>query len=241
MTFDPKSKADKKQLYPVLKALADQDPRLTPELVMDQANGAPIPRGIDYMNNVRKGDFSSTLAAIIHRWLFENHFRLANTISPEIFAKTPLMHFDELLAGRAVSGRLTVKILKGEMGLVERASDADRNSIPTIKLGQRFYFELESERAGTAITLQSVRDQWQSFPLCGDAIHATIKPGLNILPQLEDGTPEPLIENDDTGKHRFVLVCGHNDQPPSSDLAKLVSWMGETACDVHLIEVRVIV
>ena len=69
MSFDPKNKADKAKLYPVLKALAELDPRKTPELLMDDAVGYPVARGQDYVRNMRRGEIAATYATLIHQWL----------------------------------------------------------------------------------------------------------------------------------------------------------------------------
>ncbi|NHM20253.1 hypothetical protein [Tritonibacter mobilis] len=103
MSFDPKSKADKAQLYPVLRALSDLDPRKTPELLMDDALGTPVARGHDYVRNMRRGEIAATYATLIHQWLLEHHFALAHRLAPEIFPETAEQRWQAILDQRARS------------------------------------------------------------------------------------------------------------------------------------------
>ena len=156
MNFDPKSADHKKQLYLALRAVADMT-GIHPDFLIDQALGHPQTMGADYLSNFRRGNIAASKAAAIYQWLNSNHHQTARQNAPEIFSLTLERQFDEFLDKYAITGKLSIKILKGEMGLVERASDVGKDGIPTIKLGQRFYFELDNDHAGTAIALQGYR------------------------------------------------------------------------------------
>ena len=82
MPFDPKDKEQKKKLFPVLKALADLQPGMTPELILYDALGQTIPHGADYVSTMRKGEIKTTYAQIAYDWLITHHFNIAHQFAP---------------------------------------------------------------------------------------------------------------------------------------------------------------
>lgn len=237
MSFDPKNKADKAKLYPVLKALAELDPRKTPELLMDDAVGYPVARGQDYIRNMRRGEIAATYAALIHQWLLEHHFGLANRLAPEIFPETPEQRWQAILDGRAKSECFRLVLVPTTMGIVERQSQL-KPADTTIRLGERFCFELDSEIEGYAIALQGVRGQWHNIPLGpnGEA-SAPIQSGQNRLPKKSDGKLDPLAEDHDEGMHEFVLINAPTDDIPTS-IQNLITWVAGNASTVHRLTVQ---
>jgi len=240
MSFDPKKADHKKQLYLALRAVADFT-GIHPDLLIDQALGHPQTMGADYLSNFRRGNIAASKAAGIYQWLNSNNHQIARQNAPEIFPLTLERQFDEFLDKHAITGKLSIKTLKSDMGLVERAKDAGRDGIPTIKIGQPFYFDLDSDHAGAAIVFQGVRGEWHPFPLRADEDHLTLKIGSNNLPQTSDEKPDPLVENNDTGVHRFVVACGLGGKTPPEELAKLIAWAKDVPCELHLLETRFIV
>jgi len=237
MSFDPKSADHKKQLYLALRAVADIT-GIHPDLLIDQALGHPQTMGADYLSNFRRGNIAASKAAAIYQWLNSNHHQTARQNAQEIFPLTLERQFDELLEAQAITGKLSIKILKGEMGLVERAADTGKDGIPTIKIGQRFYFELESDHVGTAIALQGYGDKWHPFPLSEGIDHLTLTECINILPQSSNGKAEPLVENNDTGPHLFVVICSKDHQPPPIELRKIISWIDANECKINVVNCR---
>ncbi len=236
MTFDPKNKAHKAQLYPVLKALADLDPRKTPELIMDDAVGHPIARGQDYVRNMRRGEINSTFADLTYQWLLEHHFDLAHRISPEIFPETPEQRWQAILDERAITNRFRLVLVPREMGVVQRKSQL-KPAGATLSLGQHFCFELDSEAEGYAIALQGVRGQWHNIPLGSDGgVIAPLKRGMNQLPQMPDGTLDPLSETHDEGQHEFVLVTAPSSGIPTT-VKTLIPLVSKADCDLYCINV----
>ncbi|MFV1463176.1 MULTISPECIES: hypothetical protein [unclassified Phaeobacter] len=122
MSFDPKNKADKAKLYPVLKALADLDPRKTPELLMDDAVGYPVARGQDYVRNMRRGEIAASYATLIHQWLTENHFELAHRLAAKIFPETPEQRWQTILDERSRTDSFRLVQVPLVMGILERES-----------------------------------------------------------------------------------------------------------------------
>lgn len=237
MSFDPKKKADKAQLYPVLKALADLDPRKTPELVMDEAVGYAVARGQDYVRNMRRGEIATAYAALIHQWLTEHHFDLAHRLSPDIFPETPEQRWQAVLEERARSDHFRLVVVPKTMGIVERESQLKPADI-TLRLGERFCFELDSETEGHAVALQSVRGQWHNIPLGPEGgASAGVQAGQNLLPITPDGQLDPLAENHDEGLHEFVLITAPTADIPA-DIKSLVTWVFDHPCNLHRVKVQ---
>ena len=126
------------------------------------------------------------------------------------------------------------------MGVVQRASAVDATET-TLKLGQRFYLELTSEVAGHAIALRGIRDQWHGIPLgCDGVMGAEVKVGVNVLPQAENGLPDPLVEQHDLGVHEFVVVVGAKSGEFPMEASKLVEWVLRSKCMIHLVKAQVV-
>jgi len=237
MSFDPKNKADKAKLYPVLKALADLDPRKTPELIMDDAVGYPVARGQDYVRNMRRGEIAAAYAALIHQWLLEHHFDLSYRLAPEIFPETPEQRWRAIVDERAITGQFRLVLVPITMGIVERESQLTPADT-TIRLGERFCFELDSEIEGHAVAFQAVRGQWHNIPLGPNGeVSAPIQSGQNRLPKTQDDKLDPLMENDDEGLHEFVLVTAMADNMPI-DINSIIAWVADNPHDLHRVTVQ---
>lgn len=237
MSFDPKNKADKAKLYPVLKALAELDPRKTPELIMDDAVGYPVARGQDYVRNMRRGEIAATYATLIHQWLTEHHFDLAHRLAPDIFPETPEQRWQAILDERAKPDRFRLVLVPQTMGIVERESQL-KPAETTLRLGERFCFELDSETAGHAIAFQAVRGQWHNIPLSPSGeVSTRIQSGQNRLPKRSDGQIDPLTENHDEGMHEFVMITAPTGDIPTS-VQSLKTWVANTPCEFHRVAVQ---
>jgi len=237
MAFDPTNRHHKKQLYPVLRALADINPKTTPELLIDEACGKPLARGKDYMNNVRKGDFAKSIAQLVHIWLRDNHFEIAHKTSPDIFDETPDMRWQKIVDERAIEGRLKIVPVKTEMGIARRARDV-QSAKTTLKLGKEFCLELDSDEDGYVILLQCVRNKWHLIPLIdGKDNVLPISEGKSVLPQTSDVAPDPLVEIDDLGVHTFAIVASKQPTIPFAT-ERLVGWVNGHVCQIHCTAVR---
>ncbi len=237
MSFDPKNKTDKAKLYPVLKALADLDSRKTPELIMDDAVGYPVARGQDYVRNMRRGEIAATYATLIHQWLLEHHFDLAHRLAPEIFPETPEQRWQAIVNERAISDRFRLVLVPLTMGIVERESQL-KPVDTTIRLGERFCFELESQTEGHAVLFQAVRGQWHTIALGPDGdVGTPIRSGQNHLPKMVDGRIDPLSENHDEGLHEFVMITAPTDDIPTNPQS-LNTWIADRPNTLHRITVQ---
>ena len=232
MTFSPKNKEHKKQLYRVLRALADLESSETAETLFDKGVGRPVARGIDYMNNVRKGEYSSTFAALIYRWLLKNHFPIAHEFAPNIFPETVPMRWRAILDERAIIGQFKIAIIKHGMGVVQRAS-AGTGADVSLKLGQYFCLQLATDRKGYAVALQGINNDWHAIEIGQDGGYvAQIEPGENLMPRLANGLLDPLSENGAAGLYDFILFHAASQSIPVT-IDDLVTWANASECDIH--------
>lgn len=236
MSFDPKNKADKAKLYPVLKALADLDPRKTPELIMDDAVGYPVARGQDYVRNMRRGEIAATYAALIHQWLLEHYFDLSHRLAPEIFPETPEQRWQAIVDERANTNSLKIVLAETEFGIARRKSQR-RKAATNIRFGALYCLELECQEEGTAILFQKVHGQWHNIEIGPDvATMANLKMGINLLPQGLNGL-DPLYEEEHEGIHDFVLVSSREPNIPTR-INQLADWIATHDCDLHKTSVQ---
>lgn len=236
MPFDPTNKAHKKQLYPVLRALSDLNPRTSPELLIDQACGRPLARGTDYIKNVAKGDFAKSIALLVYEYLRDHNFDIAHKVSPDIFPETPAMRWQQIIEEKAITGCLKIVLVKSTMGLVTRDSDleiADR----TIAFGRRFLFELNVQQKCHCVALQGIGDTWHPIQL-GEMGQNTIALdlGTSSLPRLANGLPDPLSEETHAGLHNFIFITSQAVNIPI-EIHKLNSWVFANECEIHRVTV----
>lgn len=232
MIFDPKNKAHKALLYPVLKALSDLDPRKTPELVMEEALGYSFARGTDYARNMRRGEINTTFAALTHQWLMEHHFSLARRLAPDIFPETPEQRWQTIVDEQATTDKLKVVLAEKSFGIA-RHSSKRRKAVITIRFGALYCLEIECQEEGTAILFQKVHGQWHNIEIGPDvAPVANLKAGLNVLPQGSNGHPDPLYEEEHEGIHDFILMTSTEGEIPTS-INQVVSWIADNECEMH--------
>lgn len=237
MIFDPKNKTHKALLYPILKALADLDPRKTPELVMEEALGYSFARGTDYARNMRRGEINATFATLTHQWLMEHHFDLAHRLAPDIFPETSEQRWQVIVDERATTDKLKVVLAEKSFGISRRNSKR-RKAATTIRFGALYCLELECQEEGTAILFQKVHGQWHNIEIGPDTLTAAnLDAGLNLLPQGSDGGPDPLYEEEHEGIHDFVLVASTEGEIPKA-INQLVSWIAGNQCEIHKTSVQ---
>ncbi|WP_066707198.1 hypothetical protein [Celeribacter ethanolicus] len=210
---------------------------LTVYQIMDAALGRKIVMGKDYVANFRKGKIRRAYAKLIYEWLTEHHFDLLLQVAPEKFPETPEQRWQAILEERARSDCFRLVLVPKTMGIVERESQLKPADL-TLRLGERFCFELDSEAEGHAVALQSVRGQWHNIPLGSEGeTSAPVQVGKSHLPKIPNGQLDPLAENHDEGLHEFVLVTASEADIPA-DIKSLVTWVFEHPCDLHQVKVQ---
>ncbi|WP_139163150.1 hypothetical protein [Epibacterium ulvae] len=236
MAFDPKNITHRKQLYPVLKALADQDPHKGPLDVLDDAMGHLLSRGTDYLSNMRKGQYATSIAARLHKWITEHHADLGRMFAAGLFPEAQSSAWDAFLERYATRGKLRlVKFKPSSLGLVERTRQTSKPD-DTIKLGEKFCFQLECEDDRYVRAFQIYKGEWHPIPVgANEAMGTTITARQKLVPVLADGTPDPLVEQHDLGPHQFVVLASQSGDFPDFDTQPTAS---ETL-EWHVLRVQV--
>lgn len=238
MSFDPKDKDHKAQLYRAIVAAAEMANERFDDFLQRPFN-PPWALAANYRRNLQRGDYSTIRAKVLYDFILAHHFDAGHREAPDIFPETPAMRWRSILDQQAIEGRLRIVPVASSFGVVERDSDL-KAAGTTIKLGQRFCLELESTSDGHAIALQGLRDQWHPIPLGPKrALSKPVREGTNRLPQLADGTLDPLSENRDLGLHEFVLIAASTAAIPAT-IERLVIWVSANPCEIHQFTVQII-
>lgn len=236
------NKADRteptKQLYKALRAVSDITGRDV-DLLMDDAYGEPNTTSPNYASNFRRGNIAAGKAMMIHRWLAENHFEVAQTAAAELFQFNPKSAWEQFVERHAIEGKLRIVKLKQDMGLVERDDEA-APVCDTVRLTQRFCFELKTDIKGVALAFQRYEGNWHNFPLGADArnLWGSVKASPQLLPHKADGSVIGLSENNDAGDHQFAVIVSE-DRKLSSDIRTLAAMgQGSPTFEVHVVSAR---
>ena len=227
-----------KDLYLAVSGVADATDVTILQLIDTAFVGLPAV-GTDYASNFRRGNVSAAKAMLMHRWLEENHFDLAQKLVPDLFQTNPKSAWARFVDENATNGKLRIVQLKSEAGLIER----DDQAVPvgdTIRLTQRFCFELTTEIRGAALAFQKYEGQWHSLPLGADSrnLKGTVSENPQLLPRDSEGNPIGLRENNDAGDHQFVLIVFQNRALPT-DMKKIAQLSAKNEqFEVHRIAVK---
>lgn len=238
MSFDPKNKDHKAQLYRAVVAAAELANERFDTFLQTPFN-PPWALAPNYRRNLQRGDYSAIRAQVLYDFLRDHHFAAAHREAPDIFPHTPAMRWQEILDERASEDSLKLVLVENSFGVVERTSKL-RAVNTTIKLGQAFCLELTSDTGGHAIALQGLRGKWYAVEIGPDCeVVLPVQAGQTLLPQNENGHPDPISENNDLGEHEFVMVTSEVATIPMT-VGRLVTWVGEVKCALHRVKVRVV-
>jgi len=133
---------------------------------------------------------------------------------------------------------LRIVRMKTEFGIVQRATKAIEAS-EALRFGEEFCLELVSKCPGYAIALQGYRGQWHPLALGNDdgRWRVPITDDVQLLPRDQEGQPIPLVELDDAGNHRFVVITAPDKGLPM-DKPNLASRLEDETLQVYQIGVR---
>ncbi|WVX47999.1 hypothetical protein ROLI_010760 [Roseobacter fucihabitans] len=225
-----------KALYRALRAVSDVTGEHI-DILMDQAFGETATLGTDYISNFRRGNIAAGRAMMIHRWLEQNHFDVAQNASPTLFQVNPKSVWELFVEQHAKKAGLRIIPMKREMGILSRTKSAPK-TVETLQLGQCFCFELDSPHDGVVVAFEKCKSDWHPLPLGADErrLRALVSEGAQFLPRDDAGKLIELEELQDTGQHQYVFVVSPNNTAPISmkDIAQ--TSYGE-AC-VFIITVR---
>ncbi|MCE8006626.1 hypothetical protein [Aestuariivita sp.] len=232
--------APTKALHDILKELAKHTGTHL-DVLVEQAQEQPVSSTPDPHNNFRKGKIAWERAAKIHEWLARNHFAFAQKREPGLFQFPRQSDWDAFVEAHAIVGRLRIVHLKQTLGLIERDDD-QRPVDQTLRLTQRFCFEVETELRGVALGFQRYNGKWHSVPLGADQRNpkARIAVSPQLVPHKSDGSPIGLRESNDAGDHLFAVLVAQDRNLPTDmpSLAKLDSE--RCRFELHTIAVRIV-
>lgn len=230
------TKADRAALYHVARAVADTA-NLSVEAIMEEAFGHKLMVGTDYLSNFRSGAIGRPKAKLIHAWIAEHHAETAHAVDPRLFPKQHTDAWSDYLKNHAIHGRLSIARFDTSMGLVQRKrNQPDPDEV--LKLGEDFYFHLDSRIDGYAVAFQMYEEILHPLPLGqNEDLSTTIRQGKQILPLDDGGAVEKLTETTDLGHHHFIIsVAGEALQLPT------VTYPPDLGSEIetHVIGVRVV-
>ena len=227
-----------KELFKAVSSVADATGVKIQELIDGAFVGLPEV-GTDCSSNFRRGNISAAKALLMHKWLVENHFDLAQNFAPSLFQINPKSAWDRYVDANAIIGDLSIVQLKSDLGLIER--DDEAILVPdTIRLTQRFCFELTTEIRGTAKAFQKYERQWHNLPLGADSrnLKGSVSESPQLLPRDKLGNPIGLRENNDAGYHKFVVIVS-NDKTMPTDMKRIAQLKPDSSkFEVHKINIR---
>lgn len=206
MEWTASSREERKELYQVVQAIRSST-GLSFDDIYKAAHGKAYARSIHDEANFRKGTIGHKKAAIIRRWVLDNHLALASQIAPEIFDPSLLTRWRDFLRKYARYDAFSISPLS-ELNLVGRSSDNPVSS-QTIRLGENFVFQLQTAIAGDGLAFENVEGKAYPVSLHPDKVSPVtpVAIGKNILPTLSDGaTPDPLSDTSHSGLHTFVIL-----------------------------------
>ncbi|TNE43069.1 MAG: hypothetical protein EP341_11585 [Sphingomonadales bacterium] len=204
------SHEDRKRLYKALVAISSRLDVHTDD-VLNAALGLPDDYFWADKSNLRQGKLDRDKSQMLYRYLADEYYALAQEVDEELFPYREIRDVDAYLAKVSLAGRLRILVADQVMGLVRRKG----RSVPpdaTLKLGQDFCFELDAVKAGFAVAFQGYQNEWHALPLGedGETYACRIQEGVQILPRWQDGTPEPLTEDEGGGEHAFLILTSGN-------------------------------
>tara|TARA_R100000935_G_C2837407_1_gene168936 strand:+ start:2091 stop:2897 length:807 start_codon:yes stop_codon:yes gene_type:complete len=247
--------APTKALYAVLGVIA-KNMGINIESHITMALGDVTERGADYASNFRKGKIAAAKALTIHRYLEENHFHWGQIVAPELFQVNPKSAWENFVETKAQSGMLKihrskfvkpsrdhessdeeVKYIIAEFGM---RSKYIQKPDATIRLGQDYWFELQSNIDGYCVAFESCFEEWQSIPLGSDERRLRVKvgQGTQFLPRDAQGNPIELVEIDHGGTHRFVFIVSPDRNLTTGKREILKFYATNSDVEVHIITVR---
>lgn len=228
--------ATMQKLYKAVSAVAASTDQRIDDLMLA---ALPVPPGEHDRKNFGKGKMAAAKAKLIHKYLEETHFELAQTFAPSLFRTNPKSAWDQFLEAHAIVGGLRAERF-GEMSVATR-DEPDDAHVLKVRLGEKFSFELHLNTPATVVAFEEYQKAWYPLSLSEDRrrLRTRYDAGRYRLPRAADGTGIPLMEHDDTGLHRFVFVsCAVQGLPTTQ--AEIIKFARENEVIVRQTWTRIV-
>ncbi|MCV6574657.1 MAG: hypothetical protein OIF58_02890 [Cohaesibacter sp.] len=117
-------------------------------------------------------------------------------------------YWNDFLQAHAKFSNLAVQRETSNGLQIVKFSEQEPISNVQLKLGDEFRFKLDSPICGYCLALQNIGHAWFKLPLSPQSPVVPVTMGEQILPDY--ATAAPFSEEEDIGKHKFVLVVAGN-------------------------------
>ena len=161
-----------------------------------------------FLRNFRRGFTKTTYYAQVFGWLEEKHPSYAARLrdGDNVDATRPGESWTQLLL-QDWARSLTVVPLDPSTANIVTFAHRDTGPTYALKLGTSFCFHAVTDIGGAALAMQGFAGQWYPLPLSEDAASCRVPAGAIALPAAPGSQePLPLIEEDEAGRHRFVVI-----------------------------------
>ncbi len=170
--------------------------------------------GDSYENNLRRGAAGAEKVQAITAWIIANELEFAARIAPELFNRSQVTTWQGFLNERGRYDGLRIRpYASGGSFSLHEISARHPLSDTRIRLGQEFYFEVESPIAGSTLALDHYKGQWYPIPLREDGSFTPIplEAGMQVFPINDHGAVIPMRQRSHAGEHGHCLLIGPHD------------------------------
>ncbi len=167
--------------------------------------------GAGYESNLGKGSAGQETVLAIYEWLIAHELDFAASIAPDLFNSSMTTNWQSFVDERGTYGALHTRLFA--TGGLHEISALHPISETRPKIGQDFYFELESAINGAIIALDHYKGDWFPVPLWENKSLAPVPvtAGMNAFPVNERKAIVPLRQRHYPGEHGHCFIVGPRD------------------------------
>lgn len=103
---------------------------------------------------------------------------------------------------------------QNSLGLVEHDEGDDDDTLPKVKIEERFLLEFDIQNAGYMLVVTNAQQDWGLVKFAEGGFSKRTPTGSVIVPGIAKGKPIPLYERNTRGIHRFMLFISPAPFPP---------------------------
>lgn len=193
------------------------------DVLLEEAQEKPVTTAGDPHRNFRRGEIAKERSHKIHEWIGRNHFEWAQEQEPELFQVPRKSDWDQFLEKHAVEDGIRIVTENASeadsLNVVRFADDTD-DEVLRLRLGQKFFFDIDVPFNGVAVAFQKAGRNWYPFALfkeeSRERARVVVRKGVRSLPRNGTGEAVYLSELDDTGPSEFVFVLSTDSALPAS-------------------------
>ncbi len=167
--------------------------------------------GSGYESNLGKGNAGQETVLAIYEWIIAHELEFASTIEPNLFNRSLTTGWQSFVNERGIYGSLNTRIFA--TGGLHEISALHPISETRPKIGQDFFFELESAIDGAVIALDRYKGDWFPVPMwvSGSLAPAPVQAGKSAFPINERNAVVPLRQRHHADEHGHCFIVGPHD------------------------------